>query len=688
MSIRTTYRYSLHRSLLALALMLVAQGAIASRYDALIDSLKTVIPQQQDTAKLASIVELDRYLASSAPKEIFAYLEEGYQLANVLGHNYYTARMLNLMGSAHYYLAEYDLAKSKWNAALDFCRAVADEEAEVSTRIRLTHSTSLMNLGVISRMRGEYSKALDYYHQSLELRQTTGYKLGIAACYINIAKVYVDNKNDERALSYYLRADALLRERSSDLYHAGLLNNIGLIYKRKGELDSAKTYFDESLALYKDLDEPKRVSQTYVNLGLLYKDMDDCDKALDFYSLALIINKEISDRLGMAWCYQYIGECYGYLDQYADAIDYYQRALTILEELKVATNQIACYKGLADIYARIGQYQQAYNFHTKYATLNDSVYSDQLSRELAEQEASYASAEKERQLKLKDLELSRKNAQIEKDTTQKWALFIGFLLVVAVAVIFIQRFRIEARLHKKLEGQNEELKRTYEDLKATVISKEEKEVMIKEIHHRVKNNLQIISSLVNLQANSLDDNKAQHLFREIQNRIISMSLLHEKLYKSPDLAHVNVSSYMDELLDHLMGIYATDKDIFIEKEIAVEDFAVDTLIPIGLLVNEIVTNALKYAFKGREKGTIKIKMYPVQGDFYALEIADDGVGLATEKVAQYRDSLGMELIDTFVTQLDGEVGIETKGGTRYTITFLPQRTKRSNLSKKPGVPTV
>lgn len=680
---------SLWQTLICVLLIVVGVNrAEASKYDEYIDSLKAVIPEQVDTVKLASIVELDNYLASSAPKEIIPYLEEGLDIAAELDHLYYRGRMFNLRGTARYYLAEYDEAKADWQRAIEIFDQIPEDEYMLDVRNRLAHSTSLMNLGVVSRMRGEYSDALEYYQRSLEIRKGTGYKEGVAACYINIAKVYVDNKNDQRALEYYLKADEILEAYPNKIYQAGLLNNIGLIYKRKGAIDSAKTYFNRSLDLYKALDEPKRISQSYVNLGLLHKDMDDCEQALDYFSLALIINKEISDLLGMAWCYEYIGECYAFMRQHPEALDYYHRALSILEELKVAKNQLSCYEGLADIYARIGDYQNAYKFHLKFSTLNDSVYSDRLYQELAEKEAQYKSAEKEKQLELKDLELEKKTAQIEKNRVQKWALIIGFLLVVAVAVIFIQRFRIEARFHKKLESQNEELRRTYENLKATVISKEEKEVMIKEIHHRVKNNLQIISSLVNIQANSLEDKETQHMFREVQNRIISMSLLHEQLYKAHDLARVDVEEYLDVLIENLLLIYSNQTEIQVKKEISVESFGVDTLIPIGLLVNEVITNSMKYAFKGCDRGTIFIGMKHLDNKRCELTISDDGVGVDTEKLKSLKDSLGMELIETFVNQLDGSVEMSVENGTQYHIVFYPIDRDQKESSKHPPVPAV
>lgn len=668
----------LARCLVSLVLLLgiAAQSFAEGQYDRQIDSLRNLIPQQKDTLKLASIVELDRLIASGAPTDIMPYLTEGLSLASDLEHSYYQGKILNLIGTSQYYLANYDSAAYYWKEAIDVCERIPKDVYDGDVRTKLMHSTSLMNLGVISRMRGDYAAALDYYQQSLEIRKTTGYKVGVATCYINIAKIYVDNKNDKRALEYYQEADLLLSEYSRPLYRAGVLNNIGLIYQRGNEMVKAKTYFEEALKIYSKLDEPKRVAQVYVNLGKLYRDIEDCGQALDYYSLALVINEEISDRLGQAWCYQYIGGCYDYMEHNESAIRHYQKALEILEELKVAQNQMECYNGLARVYARIGNFEQAFHYKEELSMLKDSVYTEKLTTALAEQETRYATKEHRKEIEIREAELDHQSTVLARSQLQNWILIIGFLLVVAVAIIFVQRFRIESQFHAKLEKQNQELKETYENLKSTVISKDEKEVMIKEIHHRVKNNLQIISSLINIQANSIDDIKMQVMLREVQNRIISMSLLHELLYKSPNLANVEVQPYLDLLLQKLVDIYASETELKVITEVEVSEFGVDTLIPIGLLINEAVTNSLKYAFKNREKGTISIALKHHE-DGYLLLIADDGVGLSETDISGFRKSLGMDLIQTFVNQLDGEMELDTKSGTAYRITFRPSESSQT-----------
>lgn len=672
-----------------LSLLNTFHGVAKSDYEKAIDSIKSVLPEQNDTVLLASIKELDRYLSSRNPEEIIQYLESGFVLARELDHLYYMAEMLNLKGTAYYYLADYPKAVSIWEEALLYCDQFTEKEYNAEVRNRLLHSTLLMNIGVVYKRYGDYAAALDKYLASLDIRKSTGFKRGIADCYINIGNIYVENKNDEKALEYFFLAEKMYKEIDNVYGEASAMNNIGLAFQRAKDLNKAKAYFEQSLEKYKEIDQEKRISLLYINLGLLYKDFDRCDQALDYFSLALIIKNEISDKLGVAWCYQYMAECFAHTRQYSKALDYYYKAINILEDIKVAKNQLACYLGVSEIYAELGDFEQAYHYKVKYAELNESVYSTDMIKQLAEKEALYANREREKEIEVKDLKISQTEAELERSTFQKWVLIIGILLMVAIAIIFIQRFRIEARFHKRLEKQNEELRRTYDYLTKTVISKEEKEVMIKEIHHRVKNNLQIISSLINLQANSVEDRSVQRMFREVQNRIVSMSLLHEQLYKAPDLAHVNVKEYLEVLLNNLFAIYADQRSIQLNLKIGVSSFGVDTLIPMGLLINEIVTNALKYAFEGRDQGTITVDLQPLeQNDGCVLKIADDGIGMPEDQFNAYSTSLGMELIQTFVSQLDGEVEVDTSNGTSYHIVLFPVERKSALSTKKPDVPAL
>ncbi|MGC9517191.1 MAG: histidine kinase dimerization/phosphoacceptor domain -containing protein [Methanomicrobiales archaeon] len=197
----------------------------------------------------------------------------------------------------------------------------------------------------------------------------------------------------------------------------------------------------------------------------------------------------------------------------------------------------------------------------------------------------------------------------------------------------------------------------------------EKEVLLKEIHHRVKNNLQIISSLLNLQSNFIEDQEYLSVFRESQNRIKSMALIHEQLYQSRDLTHINFEEYMNDIVNHLIHAYATDlRRINITKNIENVSMGIETAIPCGLIINEIVSNALKHAFPHNKSGEIKIE-FKSQDEEYYLKISDNGIGLPPDFDINKSKSLGLKLVNILITQIDGTLEINRTGKTEFKIKF-------------------
>ncbi|MGB3480051.1 MAG: histidine kinase dimerization/phosphoacceptor domain -containing protein [bacterium] len=213
-------------------------------------------------------------------------------------------------------------------------------------------------------------------------------------------------------------------------------------------------------------------------------------------------------------------------------------------------------------------------------------------------------------------------------------------------------------------------KQAEDQLKASV---KEKEILLKEIHHRVKNNLQIISSLLNLQSECFEDEKYRQSYRESQDRIKSMVLIHDKLYQSKDLANINTSDYINGLSRHLFESYNVRSD-FIALKTDIEDIAmnIDTAIPCGLIINELISNALKYAFvKGSndKKAEVKIQLCRDKGDSIELIVSDNGVGFPKNLDFRNTKSLGLQLVCALVDQLNGNINLDRNKGTAFTIKF-------------------
>ena len=200
---------------------------------------------------------------------------------------------------------------------------------------------------------------------------------------------------------------------------------------------------------------------------------------------------------------------------------------------------------------------------------------------------------------------------------------------------------------------------------------EEKEILLKEIHHRVKNNLQIITSLLNLQANSVDSESVKAILFQSKSRIESMCKVHEMLYGSKDLSSINYKTYLNDLLSKLILNSKGETDS-IKLKLEVDNLFVNinTAIPLGLLINEVVTNALKYAFPDNNEGEIYVKINPTVGSKFELKIGDNGVGYEHTKTFDTSNSLGFQLILSLADQLNGEITRDlTKKGTHYCLIF-------------------
>jgi two-component sensor histidine kinase len=195
----------------------------------------------------------------------------------------------------------------------------------------------------------------------------------------------------------------------------------------------------------------------------------------------------------------------------------------------------------------------------------------------------------------------------------------------------------------------------------------EKEVLLREVHHRVKNNLQIIISLLNLQSRYITDETTRLAFRESQNRIRAMALVHEKLYQSTNLATIDIDNYLRFLGDNLFQFLSMKgKGITLTMDIRDIFLAIDTAIPIGLIINELISNSLKYAFPGGRKGEISVAIHR-QDRTLTILFHDNGVGIPEDFDWRNAESLGLRLVISLVEQLDGTIELDRSTGTAFTI---------------------
>jgi two-component sensor histidine kinase len=231
-------------------------------------------------------------------------------------------------------------------------------------------------------------------------------------------------------------------------------------------------------------------------------------------------------------------------------------------------------------------------------------------------------------------------------------------------LILKQRLRYMLRASQVLEE-------LWESQAHLVNSLREKEILLKEVHHRVKNNIQIISSLLNLQARYIKDREAQEIIRDSRTRIESMALIHEKLYRSKDLEKIDISSYIMELTSYLFNSYAKSRSqIELKIDMGAVELGLDTAIPMSLMINELVVNSLKHAFPGGRQGEIGIELVRTGVNKLKLVFMDNGVGFPATVNFPHFQSLGLQLIQSLAEQLKGAIALTTNTrGTTFTITL-------------------
>jgi two-component sensor histidine kinase/DNA-binding NarL/FixJ family response regulator len=223
------------------------------------------------------------------------------------------------------------------------------------------------------------------------------------------------------------------------------------------------------------------------------------------------------------------------------------------------------------------------------------------------------------------------------------------------------------RINTELTMEIGERRKVEEKLRASLA---EKEVLLKEVHHRVKNNLQIITTLLDLQFDNIRDEQALTALRVSHDRIKSIALVHERVYQAKDLARIDFAGYIESLTSHLYGSYVTDPErISLKIDAGNVALEIDEAIPCGLIVNELVSNSLKHAFPDGRKGSIAIRVSAVDQGLITLTVADDGVGLPPGMDFRDTESMGLQLVNMLTKQLHGEISLLNEGGAAFTIRF-------------------
>ena len=487
-------------------------------------------------------------------------------------------------------------------------------------------------------------------------KASTHYFDGIAICednnldyatsiYHSLGVMFHTSDNYTKALEYYTIAYERAKTEGDVLVQKKCLINMGGIHSSLGDYEKAKAIMQESLTLdiRKEMDYA-----TFANLGNLFIRQEKYLEALPFLEKATEIhpdNDSSEENL------MYLIEAKAALKDSIGMKPKIERAIIEANNTVALRAKSHLTRALSNYYYAFGDYKTAMDYHTAYFDMYEQIKERQRDQTVYDLETNYQTEKKEREL--------------EKKEANERLLYI-ILGSLGLLLFFISFFLYKNKKRNQLLAMQKALLET---------SVDEKNVLLKEIHHRVKNNLQVISSLLSLQQRRINDPQASAAIQESRNRVKAMALIHQNLYQDPELIGVETNVYINKLASNLITNYKTeDKNIELKTDIDTLYLDIDTIIPLGLIINELISNSLKYAFENKVSGLINIKLKESDSSLN-LTVMDDGLGLPEDFSIESVSSLGFRLITALSDKLKANLSIETpKHGTKVTLDILNYKT--------------
>jgi two-component sensor histidine kinase len=346
--------------------------------------------------------------------------------------------------------------------------------------------------------------------------------------------------------------------------------------------------------------------------------------------------------MGVSTAIANLGEVNMLMGNYKDALGYQLETVRLQEKNNDLTNLTENYNHVSTIYEKLGDYKLALEYQKKTRMMRDSVASIKSDTAMSRLLTQYQSEKKE-------ATIAAQLSQLSQQKKINW-LSIGVAVLLAGFLVFGYR---------SLQNRNK-------SNKLLAARNAENELLLKEIHHRVKNNLEVISSLLALQSAQIDDPNTKEAMQEGQNRVQSIGIVHQKLYQGDKLGAIEMKDYFINLSESILGSFGANGRVKVEFAMDKLDLDIDTAVPLGLIVNELLTNSIKYAFPNQQEGTIRIKLEKQPGDILHLEVSDNGIG---KSGITHGTGFGSQLVSLLTRQLNGFMKEETMHGTHTFFDF-------------------
>ncbi len=518
---------------------------------------------------------------------------------------------------------------------------------------------ALLIVSKYERSKGNFGVALQKGLEAFRAFEAINQKQPAAATLVEIAQIYKDmvgkNNTDEyiqTGVQYARQAFNLFQRIGDTAGMVSSLNMQGILFRDKGKTAGNGHYYDTALNLYhaafrlitlsgKGADQKGKLFNNISQVYTEYK--KDYRQSLQYLAQAIAFNTERRNTSSLSYNYGNMAEVYSRMGNYDRALTYSRMMVWATREQGAPARIQNAYQSMYKSFKTGGQMDSALHYYILSDAINDSLTNLARTNQVMNLQVQYETAKKQLEIDRLARERSGQNKRI-------MALIVGFVLIACLAAAMLYLLRRVSRQKKQIELQSRRL-----------------EVVMKELHHRVKNNLQIVSSLLSLQTYKLEDAETISVLKESQQRVQAMSLIHQRLYTADMLTAVNMKEYITDLVESLLLAYGYgpgefDLNISIKKEL----LDVEKALPIGLLVNEMVTNALKYAYHSISNPSLVVQLTET-ADHLSLMVKDNGAGLDVVGWSQKGTSFGKQLISVLGKQLRAQQSVAVDNGTTFTI---------------------
>lgn len=545
------------------------------------------------------------------------------------------------------------------------------EALNIYKRIGFTRLTNVYDLmGKVLLQLGDREDALRYEllaeRSALALKDST---LQMSTVYLRISECYSSLVNYKKAISYSDKALVIANKYRDSVYMFVTTYAQANIYylahePKKSILLMNKIYGWLNPKIPDDLLAAIPINNTYLKAYVDLKDYRTAkiylDKLPSYTTHKNEANLILEGHLYYLLATQQYQACYPYLEA--------NKQITQSPRMLRAAVKNELFWFRAD--SASGKYFNAIKHYQLNRRLSDSLFTLTKNRQVAFLQIEFETEQKEQNIALqaKSIQLLSNNARLEKQQqNEKLRVLAGaFIITLILFGVGYSRYRLKQRTNLQLEAKQFEIHQANVSLQNLVT---EKEWLLKEIHHRVKNNLQITMSLLSVQTHTTTSKIARDALMNSQRRLHSMSLIHQKLYQSEKLAYIEMSAYIKEMVAYLKDSFDHTNHIAFKTEAEKLELDVAQAVPLGLILNEAITNAIKHAFPDNREGEITIKLFTDDEGFYHLIIADNGIGLTNNSSIIKESSLGMELFKILTKQIDGKLCIDSKNGTTIIVRF-------------------